>query len=99
MVSQAQAIVDEIAAHIQKQGGPMSDWYAGITANIDQRLFDDHAVPKKGHWWIHRKAASSVAARTAEKALLDQGCDGGPGGGDGSSTVVYAYLKSSHTNP
>ena len=95
----AQAVVDQIAAHIQKQGGNLSDWYAGITADVDQRVFGDHAVPKKDHWRIHRQANSSNAARAAEKALLDWGCDGGDGGGDDRSVFVYAYLKAPFTRP
>lgn len=92
----AQTIVNEIAAHIQKQGSALSSWYAGITSNIEQRLFGNHQVPKENHWWAHRKAISSDEARLAEKALLDWGCDGG-GGSD--AVYVYAYLKSASTNP
>ncbi|MEM6899561.1 MAG: hypothetical protein AAF583_07325 [Pseudomonadota bacterium] len=95
----AQSVVDEIAAHIQKQGGAPSDWYAGITSNVEQRVFGDHSVPRKDHWRIHRCAKSSDDARAAEKALLDWGCDGGGGGGDDSSVYVYAYLKSPGTRP
>lgn len=95
----AQAIVDDIAAHITKQGSSTSAWYAGITSDVDQRVFSDHGVPRKDHWRIHRKATSSAAARAAEKALLDWGCDGGAGGGDDNAIVVYAYLKSPVTSP
>lgn len=95
----AQEIVDEISAHIQKQGGPTSAWYAGVTSNVDQRVFAEHRVPRKDHWRAHRKAISSDAARAAEKELLNWGCDGGGGGGDDSSVFVYAYLKSSVTQP
>lgn len=101
MVSQsqvlsAQDVVNEIVAHIRKQGGPVGSWYAGIASNIEQRLFGDHCVPKE-HWWIRRRAANSTAARAAEKALLDWGCDGGPGGGDDTCIHVYAYLKTPKT--
>ena len=95
----AQTIVNEISAHIQKQGGTPLSWYVGITANIEQRLFGDHRVPKENHWWAHRRAVSSDAARSAEKALLDWGCDGGGGGGDSDAVYVYAYLKTTSTNP
>lgn len=95
----AQAIVNELGGHIQKQGGTLSSWYVGITQNVDQRLFGDHRVPKENHWRAHRKAVSSDVARAAEKALLNWGCDGGTGGGDTDAVFVYAYLKTTITSP
>lgn len=44
-------------------------------------------------------ATSSEAARNVEKAFLDNGCDGGTGGGDDDAVYVYAYLKASVTEP
>ncbi len=95
----AQSIVNEIAAHVQKQGGVVSSWYIGITENIDQRLFGAHKVPKENHWYAYREAISTSSARTAEKALLSWGCDGGTGGGDNDAVFVYAYLKTTKTSP
>ena len=95
----AQTIVNEIGAHIQKQGGAHSNWYAGITEDISDRLFGAHQVPRKDHWYAYRRATTASAARSAEKALLDWGCDGGTGGGDDDAIFVYAYLKTAKTNP
>lgn len=99
MAKTAQQAYDDIVAHIAKQGGSYSDWYCGITSNIEERLFDDHKVPKKDHWRIFCECVDSESARSVEKTLLNQGCDGGTGGGDDSSIYVYAYLKTSITNP
>lgn len=95
----AQTIVNEIGAHIQKQGGAVSSWYAGITEDIDARLFGAHRVPRKGHWYSYRQGISADAGRSAEKALLNWGCDGGSGGGDDDAVFVYAYLKATKTDP
>lgn len=95
----AQVIYDEIVAHIKEEGNGASNWYAGITEDIDNRLFGDHNVPRKDHWRIHRKASSADAARKVEKALLKYGCDGGSGGGDDDAIYVYAYKKTHVTNP
>jgi hypothetical protein len=92
-----QVIIDEIAAHINKQGGPRSNWYVGITADIEQRLHSDHAVPKKNHWFSWREAFTADDARSIEQAFLEWGCSGGPGGGDHRSRFVYAYLKTAVT--
>lgn len=95
----AQQAHDEITAHIEKLGQPYSEWYAGITSDVDQRLHGDHGVPKENHWYSYRSVDSAAGARGVEQALLDAGCDGGSGGGDTDSRIVYAYLKTSDTNP
>lgn len=94
-----ETIIAEISAHISKQGGHRSSWYVGIAADIEQRLHGDHGVPKKDHWFIWREAFSDDDARSIEKELLEWGCDGGSGGGDRNTRFVYAYLKTSDTEP
>ncbi len=42
-------IVNDIKAHADKGGGGYSSWYCGIASDPDQRLFNDHNVPKKMH--------------------------------------------------
>lgn len=95
----SQQIVQEIKAYIQNTGGAYSGWYAGITSDVEQRLFGDHGVDKKNDSWIYRTGDSSDAARNAENSLLNLGCDGDSGGGDSGARIVYAYKKNSHTNP
>lgn len=95
----AQTIYDEMIAHIRKEGSSASNWYAGITEDIGDRLFGDHNVPRKDHWFIHRRAESEDDARAIEDALHEYGCDGGPGGGDDDAVFVYAYKKTVRTNP
>lgn len=95
----SQQIVQEIASYIQSNGGSYHNWYAGITSDVDQRLFDDHVVDKKYDYWIFQTADSSDSARNAEDSLHNLGCDGDSGGGDSGAVTVYAYKKNSHTNP
>jgi len=100
MVAQnAQIVYDEIVAHINKQGGAKNNWYAGIASDWEDRLFNDHNVPKKDYWWISRQCYNDDDSRAVEKSLIDFGCDGGSSGGDNTTIYVYAYLKSSVTNP
>lgn len=70
-----------------------SDFYIGITDNIEERLFGFHRVPRSGHWFIWRPADSADVARRIEKYYLDKGMDGGTGGGDGDTRYVYCYEK------
>ena len=99
MASQASQIIAEINAYMKERGRTNSSWYVGIATDVRTRLFNDHAVDEKQDSWIYRQAVSSDAARAIEKAYLDAGCDGGGGGGDQRTDYVYAYLKSSRTNP
>jgi hypothetical protein len=100
MAKDEQTVLNEIVAHIQSEGSPFSNWYSGITSDIQSRLFGDHGVPAKGHWYIYRKAQSFPAARRIKNALINQyGTDGGPGGGDIDAIYVYSYKKTSVTNP
>ena len=93
-----QVAYDEIVAHIKQEGSAYSLWYAGITSDWKDRLFDDHNVSRNG-WYAVRRCSTDDRARSVEQALLDIGCDGGPGGGDDSSVFVYAYRITSTTDP
>lgn len=95
----AQKIREEILAHQRMQGGTSASWYIGTASEVERRLFGDHRVPTTNHWYICRQAASSEAAREAERALLALGFDGGPAGGDEDGVFVYAYLKTAVTDP
>ena len=97
----AQQAYDEIVGFIKEKGGAYSQWYCGIAADWEDRLFSGHQIPGKAYqWWIvASKCVSNTAARKAEDALHELGCDGGPGGGDEATVSVYAYLKGNMTNP
>jgi len=99
-----QTIYNEIVQHIAKEilqsGGSISNWYAGITDDIERRLHSEHGVPKQDHWFLQRLCDSNEDAIEIEEALHEYGCDGGGnGGGQGNenTTIVYAYLKSDQT--
>jgi len=93
----AQEIYNDITAYMKQNGYNASFWYAGITQDIDQRLFGYHNVSKQYDSWVWCPAINIIHARSAEKALLDFGCDGGDGGGDNDAVCVYCYLKTSGT--
>jgi len=92
----AQAIVNDIQNYILKVRNTYKDWYVGIASDPKKRLFVEHKVSENGHW-IHSPADSNEVARQVEEYFLKLGCDGGSGGGDNTSNIVYAYLKTSQT--
>ena len=67
--------------------------------DIESRLFGDHGVSKDDDKWIYMTASSDTVAREIEQHFLDAGMDGGSGGGDETSKVVYAYKKTLSTKP
>ncbi len=98
MAKTADEIITDIEAHLQKSSAKnYSDFYIGITKNKKSRLHDDHNVPEDGHWFITRKAINDEEARKAETHFLDKGMDGGDGGGDEDSDIVYCYRISNET--
>ena len=95
----AQEVYNEIVDHIKKRGGAYSSWYCGIASDWEDRVFNQHQVPRQNHWWIAHQCYDNESARNVETSLLKLGCDGGAGGGDNTTVYVYAYLKGSMTNP
>ena len=92
-----QQIIQDIVNYIASHGGQYSDWYVGITSDINQRLFSDHSVNKTLDNWIYRTTNLSSEARNIEQYFQNLGCDGDTGGGDQTSRIIYAYKKTSLT--
>ena len=94
------SIIDVIKNHIRESGYGYSSWYVGIARDAKDALFSRHGVREKNDWYIARPAGSSRAARQIETYFVNVlGTAGGPGGGDYSTDMVYAYKMSNHTNP
>lgn len=81
-------IIVDIHRFLSKLGGYYSDYYVGITNDIERRLFDEHKVINN---YIYRTGKSDEITRAVEKYYLDKGCKGGAGGGDEDSKIVYCY--------
>lgn len=100
VAKEKQEIIDEITTHIQRCGGNYSAWYVGISKDAKDRLFNGHNIREKKDAWIFRTACSSQVARDIEEYFVNTlDTDGGTGGGDNTSDIVYAYKKAAHTNP
>lgn len=85
-------IVAEIDSHLEKsQKEFYSDFYVGITNDVERRLFTEHNVPENEHWWIYRDAIDKSTAQRVEEYYLDKGMKGDTGGGTDDSTYVYCY--------
>lgn len=87
-----------IKDYIDKIGGLYRTWYVGITNDPQRRLFDEHGVDRE-KWWVYATATSNAVARRVESYFINLGTGGAPGGGEEDARVVYAYKKTSSTNP
>lgn len=51
MAKDFQTIIDEINDHLSKSGKRYySDFYIGITNDVERRMFSEHNVPKESTW-------------------------------------------------
>lgn len=95
MAKTKQEIINDITNHFK--GKVYSNYYVGITSDIESRLFGDHNVSKENGHWIYSPANSHIIARGIEQHFIDAGMDGSGGGGDETSKIVYAYKKTTTT--
>lgn len=93
-------IIEYIKNYIDQNGADYHSWYVGIAKNPKDRLTKNHNVDLDNDNWIFSTAESAGAARRIEQYFVEiLKTDGGPGGGDENTRSVYAYKKSSHTDP
>ena len=94
----AQDVYNYVMSYINGTGVGHSYWYVGIATNPKDRLFKDHNVSEKSGIWVYTNAGSENAARQVEKFIIDtHRTKGDTGGGDESTTYVYAYVITQNT--
>ena len=98
MTHTAAQIIEAIETFIEERGGFWPQWYVGIAADANHRLFSDHKVPEHEDVWVYAPAATSRVARQIEAHLIAKhGAQGGTGGGDENTRYVYAYRIAAQT--
>ncbi len=90
-------IINDLFNYMAKCGGTRAQWYVGIAADPRACLFSRHGVDEQSGAWIFVPAANDNEARAIERYLIDQGFDGGPGGGTSGTRYVYAFRKTANT--
>lgn len=85
-------VVKFLDAALSETGkGVYSEFYVGITDDIDRRLFQEHNVDREKNWWSYTTAATKEIAEMVEQYYLDKGMHGDTGGGTRESRIVYCY--------
>lgn len=91
-------IVKFFDEHLAKSGKRFySEFYVGITDDVNRRLFNEHNVNRATMWWAYSTAVSKEVAEQVERFYLDKGMRGNPGGGTPESKIVYCYAVSPTT--
>jgi len=91
-------VIKRIESYMNKFEGDYSDWYVGITNDLDEELFEKHKVDEKGVW-ISFGADTEEVAGKVQKYFLDKKTDGIVKDSQIDSRIVYAYKKNSKTTP
>ena len=98
MAKTFEQIVNDIDSHLEKSKKQYySDFYIGITNDVNRRLFGEHNVPKDNSWWIYRQAVDKDTAQKVEEYYLNKGMQGDTGGGTEETLFVYCYAITSST--
>jgi hypothetical protein len=88
----AREIIADVESHLARSTKHYySDFYIGITNDIERRMFGEHNVNRENSWWIYRTAIDKVSAQTVEEYFLDKGMQGDTGGGTDDTVYVYCY--------
>lgn len=91
------SLISEFVTYMNRFDSNYCNWYVGIASDARDRLFNGHQVREQGIW-IFNNAGSEASAREIEKYFINTlKTQGGSGGGDNNTTMVYAYLISNTT--
>ena len=91
-------VVKRIETYMSKFEGDYSDWYVGVTKELEEGLFQLHGVEENGIW-ISFGADTEEVAKKVENYFLDKKTDGRPSKIEENSRIVYVYKKTGTTNP
>lgn len=91
-------IIADIDQHLTKSNKQYySNFYIGITNDVNRRLFGEHNVSRDNAWWIYREADDKETAQNVEEYYLQKGMQGDTGGGISQSRYVYCYEITNRT--
>ncbi len=91
-------VIKRMQTYMSKFEGNYSDWYIGITRDLDESLFSVHKVEENGIW-ISFGADTDEIAKKVEKYFLDKNTDGNTTELQENTRIVYIYKKNSDTIP
>ena len=91
-------VIKRMQTYMSKFEGDYSDWYVGITKDLDEGLFQLHKVEENGIW-ISFGADTDEVAKKVESYFLNKKTDGNTIELEEDTRIVYVYKKNSNTTP
>ncbi len=91
-------VIKRMQTYMSKFEGDYSDWYVGITKNLDEGLFQLHKV-EENSIWISFGADTDEVAKKVESFFIKKKTDGNPTELEEDTRIVYVYKKNSNTTP
>lgn len=92
MANTKKQIIDLFNKHLALSGRRYySEFYIGVTNDVNRRLFQEHNVKKETMWWAYSTASAKKDAEAVERHFLKKGMKGNKRKGTDESTIVYCY--------
>ena len=91
-------VIKRMQTYMSKFEGDYSDWYVGITKNLDEGMFQLHKVEENGIW-ISFGADTDEVAKKVESFFLNKKTGGNPTEQEEDTRIVYVYKKNPNTTP
>ncbi len=92
-------VIDSIHGFILKNSCTYFDWYIGLTDNAEKMLFEEHKLSQLSDRWIYEEVPLDTDAFRIREYFLSMGCTGGLIRNQKKVRYIYAYKRSSKTNP
>lgn len=91
-------ILSVFEEHLKNSGKQhYSDFFIGVTDDVNKSLFKEHLVPQKGSWYIYAPADVPQDAISIEKHFRKLGMRTSSKRSSGDSSTIYCYAVSPHT--
>jgi len=92
-------VIDSIHGFILKNSNTYFDWFIGLSENAEKMLFEEHKLHPAYDMWIYEEVPSGSDAFRIREYFLNMGCAGGLVQHQEKIRYIYAYRRSSATNP
>ncbi len=69
-----------------------SDFYIGITDDVERSLLDDHRISPDTDIWLYSEVQTPSAALQVLNHFLTKGMQGAPDDAPAQATTIYCYV-------
>ena len=92
-------IIDSLDEFIRKNSYTYRDWYVGLTANVEEHLFNEHQLSPETDVWIFEAIPDAREGARIREYFLNMGCVSGISDVTYQAQYIYLYRRSAKSNP